>query len=224
MVACKLASCMMSLPCCLFCKHNEFSSNFHYCIAVIIPMSLPLIAVSDLEVRIVFLLARSTVLSSLHIREESLFTGIPTNLLTREECKELVLLICSSVIKWWAFLVIDPTVHNQIVSWVRLNVFLPHWNQSSSYPNLSHLSTGRCSNNGLPGRKSPAVLNTRRSTKCNCCASFTFNPILKTLVFQDHLPGRYPIILSVCLWVLSIWRIRPTHFEVFRAQWKLVQD
>ena len=60
-------------------------------------MSIPLIADSDLEVRNVFPLARSAVLSSLNIREENLFTDIPTNLLTREECKELVLLICSSV-------------------------------------------------------------------------------------------------------------------------------
>ena len=62
--------------------------------------------------------------------------------------------------------------------------------QISKFPNLINSFTGRCSNNGLPGGKGPVVNNTRRSTKCNCNASFTFHPIEKTLVFKHHLPGQ----------------------------------
>ena len=55
---------------------------------------LPLVADPVLNVNP---LARDAVLSSTNIRQEGLFTGVSTEFLTREECKELVKLMCSSI-------------------------------------------------------------------------------------------------------------------------------
>lgn len=53
----------------------------------------------DLVVAGAFDLARKKVLSSADIRQDGMFALVPTDKLTFEECKDLVLAICSTVSK-----------------------------------------------------------------------------------------------------------------------------